>query len=104
MESYGGKGVASNKNFASTGRAVMQKKFKINDGANTFVEQNTLLEPANNAAAQQHDQEEINEVSMQLQQIKKSSSSRKQQPCRPSLEDFIRFQALLAQAQNPPKK
>ena len=55
MDSYGGKGVASNKNFASTGRAVMQKKFKINDGSNTFVEQNTLLEPANNAAAQQHD-------------------------------------------------
>ena len=66
MDSYGGKGAASTKQFTTTGRAVMQKKFKIDDGSNTFVEQNTLLEPTNNAAALQHDQEEINEVSAQL--------------------------------------
>ena len=51
MDSYGGKGAASTTKLQSTGRAVMQKKFKINDGSNNFVEQNTLLEPTNNAAA-----------------------------------------------------
>jgi len=66
MDSYGGKGASSTTKLQSTGRAVMQKKFKINDGSNNFVEQNTLLEPTNNAAALQHDQEEINEVSVQL--------------------------------------
>ena len=35
------------------------------------MEQNTLLEPANNAAAMQHDQDEIREVSTELSQIKK---------------------------------
>ena len=77
MDSYGGKGGSSTAKFANTGRAVMQKKFKINDGANNFVEQNTLLEPTNNAAALQHDQEEINEVSAQLQQIKKKHDEAK---------------------------
>jgi hypothetical protein len=43
------------------------------------------------------------EVAAALKNIKRSSSQ-KQQACRPNLEDFIRFQALLAQAQNPPKK
>jgi hypothetical protein len=32
---------------------------------------NTLLDPANDAAAKQHDAEEIREVSVQLSQIKK---------------------------------
>ena len=32
---------------------------------------NTLLEPANNATAMQHDQDEIREVSTELSQIKK---------------------------------
>lgn len=54
MDSYGGKGGASTAKFTNTGRAVMAKKFKINDG-NKFVEQNTLLEPTNNATALQHD-------------------------------------------------
>ena len=43
----------------------------MNDGSSTFVEQNTLLEPANNATAMQHDQDEIREVSIELGQIKK---------------------------------
>jgi hypothetical protein len=38
----------------------------LNDGSSTFVEQNTLLEPANNATAMQHDQDEIREVSIEL--------------------------------------
>ena len=77
MDSYGGKGGSSTAKFTNTGRAVMQKKFKINDGANNFVEQNTLLEPTNNATALQHDQEEINEVSAQLSQIKKKHDEAK---------------------------
>jgi hypothetical protein len=52
-------------------KQVMAKKFKINDGSRGFVESNTLLDPANDAAAKQHDAEEIREVSMQLSQIKK---------------------------------
>jgi len=61
----------------SMGRSVMQKKFKIDDGKNTFVEMNTLLEPTNNATAQQHDQDEINEVSVQLSHIKKKHDEAK---------------------------
>ena len=71
MDSYGGNGPGGPNMLPNTGRAVMAKKFKISDGANNFVEQNTLLEPANNAAAQQHTQDEINEVSSQLSLIKK---------------------------------
>ena len=55
----------------------MQKKFKIDDGRNTHVDRNTLLEPSNNAAAAQHDVEEINEVSVQLAQIKKKHDDTK---------------------------
>lgn len=55
----------------------MQKKFKINDGSNTFVEANTLLEPSNNAAAAKHVQDEINEVSTQLSHIKKKHDDAK---------------------------
>ena len=36
-------------------KQVMAKKFKINDGSRGFVEANTLLDPANDAAAKQHD-------------------------------------------------
>jgi len=43
----------------------------LNDGSSKFVEMNTLLEPANNATAMQHDQDEIREVSTELSQIKK---------------------------------
>jgi len=52
-------------------KQVMAKKFKINDGSRGFVDMNTLLDPANDAAAKQHDAEEIREVSIQLAQIKK---------------------------------
>lgn len=45
--------------------------YRLNDGSSNFVEQNTLLEPANNATAMQHDQDEIREVSTELSQIKK---------------------------------
>mmetsp|Transcript_18271 Transcript_18271/g.24397 ORF Transcript_18271/g.24397 Transcript_18271/m.24397 type:complete len:169 (+) Transcript_18271:22-528(+) len=77
MDGYGGKGATSSAKLQSMGRSVMQKKFKINDGSNTFVEMNTLLEPTNNATALQHDQEEINEVSIQLSQIKKKHDEAK---------------------------
>ena len=36
--------------------------------------------------------------------IKDLQAQTKQRGCRPSIKDFIRFQALLAQAQNPEKK
>ena len=38
---------------------------------------NTLLEPSNNATAQMNEQEEINEVSIQLSQIKKKHDDAK---------------------------
>ena len=41
----------------------MVKKYKISDGATKYVETATLLEPANNSAANQHELEEIKEVS-----------------------------------------
>jgi len=43
---------------------VMEKKFKINDGASKYVEQATLLEPGNNSASNQNELEEIREVSL----------------------------------------
>ena len=52
-------------------KQIMKKKYKINDGAKGFVDMNTLLDPANDAAAKQHNAEEIREVSVQLSQIKK---------------------------------
>ena len=55
----------------------MQKKFKINDGSNAFVEMNTLLEPANNSSALQFGRDEINEVSTQLSSIKKKHDDSK---------------------------
>ena len=55
----------------STDRAVMAKKFKINDGSSKHVETATLLEPANNSASNQNEAEELREVSAQLKQIKK---------------------------------
>ena len=55
----------------------MAKKFKINDGRSTYVETATLLEPANNSAANQNELEEIREVSFQLQQIKKKHDEEK---------------------------
>lgn len=79
MDGYAKTAGAKASVFSATGRAVMQKKFKISDGSKTFVEKNTLLEPANNAAALQHDQEEINEVSIQLSQIKKKHDEAKKQ-------------------------
>lgn len=44
----------------------MAKKYKINDGSTAYVETATLLEPANNSAANQNEAEEIREVSSQL--------------------------------------
>ena len=55
----------------------MAKKFKINDGASKYVETATLLEPANNSAANQNEQDEIREVSFQLAQIKKKHDEAK---------------------------
>ena len=55
----------------------MAKKFKINDGSNKYVETATLLEPANNSAANQNEMEEIKEVSFQLSQIKKKHDEAK---------------------------
>ena len=54
-------------------KQIYSKKYKINDGsrANGFVEQNTLLDPSNDAATKRNDAEEIREVSVQLGQIKK---------------------------------
>jgi len=51
-------------NFANTSRSVMAKKFKINDGSNKYVEQATLLEPANTSTSNQNEVEEIREVSL----------------------------------------
>ena len=39
-----------------------------------------------------------------LRILKQFKQSRKGNVCRPDLNDFIRFQALLSQAQNPPNK
>jgi hypothetical protein len=55
----------------------MAKKYKINDGSTTYVETATLLEPANNSAANQNEAEEIREVSSQLAQIKKKHDETK---------------------------
>jgi hypothetical protein len=49
---------------------------RINDGSSKYVEQSTLLEPANNSAAL-NDQAEIKEVSIQLSQIKKKHDEAK---------------------------
>ena len=54
----------------NTNRSVMQKKYKITDGAQKHVEQSTLLEPANNMPAWQSS-DDIKEISAQLAQIKK---------------------------------
>ena len=77
MDGYGKAQASSMSKFQSTGRAVMQKKFKINDGSNGHVDMNTLLDTANNAAAAQHVQEEINEVSVTLASIKKKHDDAK---------------------------
>ena len=55
----------------------MAKKYKINDGSTKYVETATLLEPANNSASNQNEQEEIKEVSFQLSQIKKKHDEAK---------------------------
>lgn len=51
--------------------------YRLNDGTRKFVEANTLLEPANNSSAMQHDIEEIREVSTQLSSIKKKHDETK---------------------------
>ena len=51
--------------------------YRLTDGTKTYVEANTLLEPANNSSAMQHDLEEIREVSTQLSQIKKKHDDTK---------------------------
>jgi len=62
---------------ANKDRSIFEKKFKLNDGSKTYMEANTLLEPANNSSAVQHDSEEIKEVSSQLSQIKKKHDEAK---------------------------
>ena len=51
--------------------------FRINDGANTFVEMNTILDPANSSATNQNTADEINEVSIQLKDIKQKHDDSK---------------------------
>mmetsp|Transcript_41915 Transcript_41915/g.64150 ORF Transcript_41915/g.64150 Transcript_41915/m.64150 type:complete len:222 (-) Transcript_41915:994-1659(-) len=63
--------------LSNTSRSVMVKKFKITDGSSNHVEQATLLEPANNSAANQNDLDEIREISFQLSQIKKKHDEAK---------------------------
>ena len=63
--------------LANTSRSVMAKKFKISDGASQYVEQATLLEPANVATTNQNEAEEIKEVSFQLSLIKKKHDEAK---------------------------
>jgi hypothetical protein len=58
-------------------RTIYEKRYKLNDGTRTYQEMNTLLEPANNSSAMQHDAEEIREVSAQLSQIKKKHDETK---------------------------
>jgi len=50
---------------------------RLNDGTKTYMEANTLLEPANNSSAVQNDLDEIKEVSSQLSQIKKKHDETK---------------------------
>lgn len=64
-------------NFASTSRTVMAKKHGIDDNSRKYVEQATLLEPANNSTSNQYEQEEIREVSVQLAAIKKQHDDTK---------------------------
>ena len=52
-------------------RSVLTKKYKIDDGSHRYVEQATLLDPSNNNASTQNEQEELREVSTTLQEIKK---------------------------------
>jgi len=56
---------------------ILSFSLRLTDGTRTFVEANTLLEPANNSSAMQHDLEEIREVSTQLSQIKKKHDDTK---------------------------
>ena len=68
---------SKNKASYNLSRSVMAKKFKINDGSSKYVEQATLLEPANTSASNQNDLEEIREVSSQLASIKKKHDEAK---------------------------
>ena len=65
-------------NFAATNRSQMEKKHKLNDGTSKFVEQSTLLDPANRAAAWK-EEEEKQEVSVELSRIKKKHDDLKKQ-------------------------
>ena len=56
----------------------MEKKHKLNDGTSKFVEQSTLLDPANRAAAWK-EEEEKQEVSVELSRIKKKHDDLKKQ-------------------------
>jgi len=66
-----------------------------------------LLEPANNAAALQHDQEEIREVSTQLSQIKKKHDEAKkmvvtkQEELEKVKKEIISVETQEAQAEGP---
>lgn len=63
--------------LVNTSRSVMAKKFKLNDGAQKYVEQATLLEPANVSTSNQNEREEIQEVAFQLALIKKKHDEAK---------------------------
>ena len=52
-------------------RSVLTKKYKLDDGSFKYIEQATLLDPSNNNASTQNEVEELKEVSMTLQEIKK---------------------------------
>jgi len=58
--------------------ALNNRYYSISDGSQGFVEANTLLEPGNNSAANQNEQDEIAEVSMQLRVIKNKHDETKQ--------------------------
>eukprot|EP00344_Euplotes_crassus_P004342 CAMPEP_0197000856 /NCGR_PEP_ID=MMETSP1380-20130617/5697_1 /TAXON_ID=5936 /ORGANISM="Euplotes crassus, Strain CT5" /LENGTH=532 /DNA_ID=CAMNT_0042418309 /DNA_START=9 /DNA_END=1607 /DNA_ORIENTATION=- len=51
--------------------SILQKRFKIDDGKNKYVEQSTLLEPSNKVTHKQ-DEEEMKEVSASLAELKKN--------------------------------
>jgi hypothetical protein len=100
-----GKDQCGRKDFSS--HDEHNPRYHCKDYKKPYIREDALLEdePGEQAGQDEYIHALVKqEVLKQLKQIKASSSSRKQLPCRPSLEDFIRFQALLAQAQNPPKK
>jgi len=81
--------------------------FRLSDGSNAFVEANTLLEPGNNSAANQNEMEEIAEVSLQLQNIKKKHdeakklANQKEKELQTLTKDLKQLELQEAQAEGP---